>query len=72
MKKILVIMALAVSISMGYCEIGHQIDQGYEGGHKFGLYDFGQGRFLKFNFPNGANAPYSIRYDFWKGEVCYY
>jgi hypothetical protein len=71
MKKALITLLISVALASAYCERGSQIEQGYEGGHKFGLYDFGQGRFLKFNFPSGASVPYSIRYDFWKGEVCY-
>lgn len=71
MKKILGIILLSTALTFAYCEHGTKVKQEYEGGHIMALYDFGQGRIIQFNFPSGASIPYSIRYDFWKGEVCY-
>lgn len=71
MKRIICALLLATSLTFAYCEHGTKINESWEGGHKSVLYDFGQGRILQFNFPSGATIPWSIRYDFWKGEVCY-
>lgn len=71
MKKIACIILLVTACAFAYCEHGTKINQEYEGGHISALYDFGQGRILQFNFPQGASIPWNIRYDFWKGEVCY-
>ena len=70
-EKIIIAIAATITLASAYCEHGTKIHEEYEGGHKVALYDFGQGRILKFNFPSRASTPYSIRYDFWKGSVCY-
>lgn len=71
MKKIIGLILITVALSFGYCEYGHKISEEYVGGHKEAVYDFGQGRILSWSFPMGASIPYQMRYDFYKGTVCY-
>ncbi len=72
MKKMLIVFTLlmAAASSYAFCEYGNKVKEYYEGNHKVAVYDFGQMRLLKFNIPSGMMAPYTIRYDFWQGEVC--
>lgn len=72
MKALIIAIGLVAASASAYCEIGSKIYQEYVGGGQLVTYDFGQGRILRFKFPSGAQIPYSIRYDFYKYEVCYY
>ncbi len=72
MKIAIVTLLLAAGIAGAYCEYGTKVDQDYVPGGHLVTYDFGQGRRLSFKFYTGQSIPYSIRYDFYKYEVCQY
>lgn len=65
------ILTLTTSSIEAFCEHGTKINSEYVGGGQLVTYDFGQGRLLKFKFPSGASIPFSIRFDFYKWELCY-
>lgn len=70
MKKLIVLIALSAAIASAYCERGHKVSERFVGNHKEAVYEFSSG-YLTFNFAFGEMAPYSIRYDFYRGKVCY-
>lgn len=73
MKKILafaLLIGLLTSVQ-AYCETGRKISQDFVPGGFLVTYDFGNARLLSFKFPSGASIPYTLRYDFYRYEMCY-
>lgn len=70
MKALIIAIGLLAGAASAYCEYGTKIDQEYVGGGQLVTYSFGQGRLLQFKFSSGQSIPYSIRYDFYRYEVC--
>ena len=71
LMAVVLTLFLTVSTTEAYCEHGYQVNREFVGGGYLVSYDFGQGRILSFKFPSGASIPYSIRFDFYKWELCY-
>jgi hypothetical protein len=70
MKKLLVMVMLLAGLASAYCSNGTKVSQNYVGGHIEATYDFyGEGT-LTFSFRSGQNIPFTMRYDFWTGQVC--
>lgn len=71
MKLFIASLFLVTGLASAYCEYGTKFSQEYVGGGQLVSYDFGQGRVLRFKFFSGQSIPYSLRYDFYRHEVCY-
>lgn len=72
MKKILLTVCAIAALAYSYCEQGTRKNMYWNGGHQEALYSFSGGKSFVLTCRNGYNScPYTIRYDFWKGEFCY-
>ena len=71
MKKILLAVCTIAALAHSYCEIGSRQTMYWYGGHQEAVYKFSNGQSFVLTCRDGYNScPYTIRYDFWRGEFC--
>ena len=72
MKKILLTVCTIAALAHSYCEIGSRQTMYWNGGHQEAVYKFSNGQSFVLTCRDGYNScPYTIRYDFWRGEFCH-
>lgn len=72
MKKLIFLILTIACFAFSYCEYGTRQTIYWNGGHQEAVYQFSSGKsFILVCRGNAySSCPYSIRYDFWKGEFC--